>query len=278
MKNKNSFLRRNAAGILIVLLLFSFLVVYFANRIFIIIHSGEAGVIYRVFQGGTVTDQVYGEGLHIVFPWNTMFIYNIRIQEEKRSLDVLTDQGLKIGLNLSIRYHPEADVIGVLHKEVGPDYVEKIVVPEVESAIRTNVGTMTAEELYMTQGNVLEKIVNEALRQTQQRYVQIDDVIIRQINLPPTLTKAIEDKQVQEQIAAAYEYRLKREKDEATRKEIEADGFKRYNEIIAASLTPEILKWKGIEATRELAASPNTKIVVVGNGTNGLPLILGSDK
>jgi regulator of protease activity HflC (stomatin/prohibitin superfamily) len=181
-----------------------------------------------------------------------------------------------INLQLSVRYHPERQFVGVLHQRVGPDYLDKIVIPEVESVIRTTVGRRTAEEVFTTQGSVLQRIVNEAVEEVVQRFVLIDEVIIRKIVLPAFIRQAIETKLEQKELAEAYEFKLRRERDEAKRKVIEAWGLAQYNQVVATSLSPEILQWKGIQVSKELATSENAKMIVIGNGPEGLPIILGS--
>lgn len=271
-------IKKNLPMIIMIVLIILFVVFFFWPRIFIVINSGHAGALYRPLQGGTVTDRVYGEGLHIIPPWNTMHIYNMRVQEFPHEMQVLTQKGLKIHLSLSIRYRPEYDVLGVLHKNVGPDYVEKIVVPEVESTLRTIVGDFDADEVYTTKRAILHKIVNQSLEQVTQKYIKIDDVIVRKVDLPIMIQNAIEAKLEQKHIAEAYIFRLQRETQEAERRRIEATGLRDYNETVRVSLTPEVLQWKGIEATREIATSENSKVVVIGNSSKELPIILGSDR
>lgn len=275
-KRFSGWIKNNLHVLAVVVLLWLFVLVYFWPHIFIRIRSGEAGVQYKLFGGGTVTDYVYGEGLHAIFPWNRIYVYNVRVQEQEHTVDLLTENGLKLTFLLSIRYHPEQDMVGVLHKRVGPDYVEKIVIPQVVSVLRTHVGQSTATEVVTTRRAILEHIFTEAIEEVTQNYITIDQVIIRTITLPPKIQQAVEDKIEQQHIAEAYEFRLQKEQKEAKRKEIEAQGFQRYNEIISQSLTADILKWKGIEATRELATSENSKVIVIGNGDQGLPIILGA--
>ncbi len=255
-----------------------FMVVLIAPRMFYVVKSGEVGVMYKLFGEGTITDELYGEGFHFVAPWNKLYIYDVKIQEVEHDLYVLTKNGLKIHLELSTRFRPEKEVVGVLHQQVGPDYVKKVIIPEVESSLRTTIGQFDADEVYKTQGAILNKIINESLEQVVQRFLKIDDVIIRSIELPKSIQAAIEKKIREKELAKAYEFKIEREKKEAERKTIEAEGFKKYNDIINTSLTPDILKWKGIEATKELAESDNTKIIMIGNGDNGMPLILGAGK
>jgi regulator of protease activity HflC (stomatin/prohibitin superfamily) len=250
------------------------LLMYFQPLIFITIKSGEEGVLYRRFAGGTVTDQTYKEGFHIVYPWNKMTIYNIRVQQKSFSFFVLTAEGLKIELLLSVRYYPRRDALGILHQQIGPDYVEKIVFPEVENTLRVLVGKLALDQLYSNEESLHQMII-KTVAEIETNYIIIEDVILRQIMLPKQVETAIETKIEQKQLAEAYKYRIDREAQEATRKKIEADGISEYNVKIHKSLTPDILKWKGIQATQALAESPNAKIVVIGNGGNQLPIILG---
>lgn len=271
-------IKKNLPIIIMGMLILLLVIFFFWPRIFIVISSGHAGALYRPLQGGTVTDQVYGEGLHIIPPWNTMHIYNMRVQEIPHEMQVLTQKGLKIHLSLSIRYHPEYDVLGVLHQNVGPDYVEKIVLPEVESTLRTIIGDFDAEEVYTTKRAILHKVLNQSLEQVTQKYIKIDDVIIRKVDLPTMIQNAIEEKLEQQQLAEAYVFRLQREEQEAQRRRIEATGLRDYNDTVRASLTPDILQWKGIEATREIATSENSKVIVIGNSSKELPIILGAER
>ncbi len=268
-------LRSVMPHILIFVLILLFFIIYLAPYIFITVRAGESAVLWRRFFGGTETDRVYGEGWHMIWPWDKMTIYNVRIQEVRPSIDVLTKRGLKINLLISIRYHPERDILGVLHQRVGTNYVDKIVIPEVESTLRTTIGTLEIDEVYGTKRTMLHQILNEALEQVTRSYVKIDDVIIRKVELPDFIKKAIEAKLEQKQLSEAYEFKLERERKEAERKEIEASGYARYNQIITVSLNDQLLKWQGIQATRELASSTNAKVVVIGNGPKGLPVILG---
>ncbi len=259
-------------------LVFLFIVVLIAPRMFYIVRSGEVGVMYKLFGAGTVTDHLYSEGFHFVAPWNKMYVYNVKIQEIQHNLSVLTKNGLKIKLDLSIRFKPEKELVGVLHQQVGEDYAQKVIIPEVESSLRTTIGQFDEDEVYKTQGAILNKIVNESLEQVVQKFLKIDDVIIRSIELPPSIQAAIEKKIREKELTKAYEFKIEREVKEAERKRIEAEGYKRYNDILNSSLSSNVLKWKGIEATKELAESPNTKVILVGNSEGSLPVILGSDK
>ncbi len=267
-------IRRNWHFVAILLMIFLLIAAYLYDRIVITVKPGEGGVLYKRFGGGTVIDKVYAEGIHFILPWDYMFIYNVRVQETSRDFDVLTKNGLKVHLYISIRFAPEYHLLGVLHQRVGPNYVNIVVVPEIEAVLRVIIGRMEAEEVYTTERAIIEKSLNEAVEQVAQRFVIVDDVIIKKIHLPSSVEKAIQNKIEQKHIAEAYIFRLQREKREAERKRIEAQGIHDYNRTVAQSLTPEVLRWKGIQATLELSRSSNAKVVVVGSGgTGGLPLI-----
>jgi regulator of protease activity HflC (stomatin/prohibitin superfamily) len=273
-----AFMNRNQPHLVISALMLLFIVAILAPRIFVTIGSGEKGVLFRSIRGGTVTDRIYGEGLQVIYPWDTMHVYNTRVQEHHQPIEVLTRNGLTTKLEISIRYRPERQFLGVLHQNVGPDYLANIVIPEVISVLRTETGRLTAEELFGTERAILERVFAGSAKRVLPNFVEIEAVIIRKIEFPPLVKAAIEEKIEQQHLAESYEFRLSREQQEAKRKEIEALGHRVYNETVAPSLSEDILRWKGIEATREIATSKNAKVIVVGTGPNGLPIILGGDK
>ncbi len=245
-------------------------------QVVITINSGEGGVLYRRFFG-TDTERVYTEGIYAIFPWNTMYIYDTRIQTVLHEFNVLTNQGLPIHLSLAIRFRPEYDMLGLLHQQVGPNYINTIIAPEVESVLRKRLSPYTPEDIYMNKDRILTTVVIEAIEALGQKYITANDVIIREISLPPTIRQAIEAKLTEQQRYQAYVYRLKREEHEAKRKAIEAEGIKNYQDTVAKTLSDKLLKWQGIQATLELAKSSNSKVVVIGAGSSGMPLILGGD-
>jgi regulator of protease activity HflC (stomatin/prohibitin superfamily) len=265
-------IKSNSAVFIVVLLIALFVVAYLFNSIVYTISSGEGGVLYRRFFGGTVVDKVYPEGIHFIFPWDRMYIYNVRVQEVPYEFDVLTKKGLRVQLRISIRYAPEYDLLGVLHQKVGPDYVNKVVIPEIESVLRVIIGQMDAEEVYTTKTAVIEKAINEAIEQVSQRFIKVDDVIIKRLQLPPSVEDAIRYKIEQKHLAEAYIFKIEREEREAERKRVEAGGIRDYNEIVQSSLSDKILYWKSIQASLELSKSQNSKVVVIGGGKNGLPI------
>ena len=248
-----------------------FLVVFLlvVHRVLILIGPGEAGVLFRTFGGGTDIEKVYPEGLRIIWPWDRMFIYNCRVQEHAHYFHVLTVNGLKVHLDLSIRYRPERALVAKLHKDVGEDYVNIVVIPEIENVLRVLIGRLNAEEVYTTKRSLIEKAISEAIEQIAQRYVNVDNVIIKRMQLPESVAESIREKMRLKHEAAAYVYRLEREEEEKKRKGIEAEGLERFS----LALSPEIIQYMGIQATLQLAQSNNSKVVIVGGGERGLPII-----
>ena len=248
-----------------------------SNTTFLTIQPGKKGVEFKRFGGGLDKDNIYDQGFHIIMPWNKVFIYDVRTNEGFETMDVLSKNGLNISVELSYRYQPMPDKIGYLHDEIGTEYVKRILMPEIRSATREVIGQYLPEELYSTKR---EAIQDEIFKQTAAaigpKHLIIDAVLIRSVKLPAKLEDAIEQKLKEEQLSLQYEYKLDRERQEAERRIIEAQAKADANRILNASLTDKILKDKGIEATLELAKSPNTKTVIVGGGDGGLPLILNN--
>lgn len=269
--------RENRTRWIVSTLVFLLLLAILWPWVFVTIHAGEAGVYYKRFGGGTVVDKVYGEGFHVVAPWDIMTVYNVRFQTTPHELDVLTGKGMQVHIKMAIRYQPEYDTLGVLHQKVGPDYFNKIIVPDVEATIRKVVGKYDVEQLYASEKDILQKLTNEAFSSANDKYLKIDSLLLTKIEMPLKIKEAIEKKQEEQQLAEAYLYKLAREKQEAERKAIEAKGVQTANTIIASSLSEQILRWKGIEATLDVSKSPNSKIVLFGSGKTGLPLLFDTD-
>jgi len=277
MNKLRSWAKVNSPYLIVGALLLILAIILLWSRILVVIKPGEAGVLYRMLTTGTVTDHVYAEGLHIVMPLNTMYKYDTRVQITLHELDVLTSSGLPIKLSLAVRYQVTYDLLGILHQQVGPDYPNKIILPQIESVLRRNIGQYTPEDIYTNRAGVLSKIISLALEEVGRRFIQVDDIIIRSVQLPEGVQKSIETKLVNEQQFLAYKFRLKMEAEEATRKGIEAEGIAAYQKTISKTLNDKLVQWQGIQATLELAKSPNSKVIVIGAGKAGLPIIL-SDK
>ena len=240
------------------------------------ITSGEAGVKYSLLSG-TDLDKTYGEGLNIHPPWVKIIPYDARVQEQLEQITALSSDGLSISMDASIRWRPVIEELPELHTTYGEGYFSKLVQPELRSAAREIVGQYTPEELYSSRRTELQQQIVQRVRQgVDGQYVQIDAVLIRNVGLPEQIQRAIENKLTEEQAVERYFFTLQKDSLEAKRKEIEATGQAEYQRIITESLSPEFLRFKGIEATQQLAESPNTKTVIVGGGESGLPVILGN--
>ena len=241
------------------------------------IGSGEAGVIYRTFGGGVDTEKTLDEGFHIIAPWNNVIKYEVRQQEIYENMSVLSSNGLEIALDISTWYQPVFDELGLLHKTKGADYLNRIIKPSIRSATRSVVGRYTPEQIYSSKRDAIqEEIFAETKKILNDQYVQLNRILVRDVTLPPTIKEAIERKLGQEQESLEYEFRLEKAEKEAERQRIEAQGKADANTILSQSLTDKILRDKGIDATLKLAESSNSKVVVVGGGDEGLPLILGN--
>lgn len=255
------------------------ILVIFIAKSTVTIDSGEAGVLYRTFGGGVVTDEPpLGEGFHLVAPWNKVFVYEVRQQSIDEEMRVLSSNGLEIRLDASVWYQPDYEDLGKLHQEKGEKYVSRLLQPAIRSATRAVVGRYNPEQLYASKREAIQKeIFEETQLLLEDQYVQVNEVLVRDVSLPPTIKEAIERKLRQEQESLEYEYRLTKAQQEAERQRIDAEGKARANRILNESLTEKVLQEKGIQATLELAKSNNAKTVIIGSGEDGLPLILGSN-
>lgn len=235
--------------------------------------TGHVGVL-TLF--GKVTGETLGEGIHIINPLKTNNEMSVQTQTLKESANVPSSEGLMMSLDTSLIYHLNPDRAADVFQRIGADYEEKVVEPTLRSAIRESTASHAANALYTGEREMVAKQVFEQVtEQLAKRGLAVENVLLRDVQLPATLKASIEAKQQAEQEALAMNFRLQKEKQEAERKRIEAAGVRDFQQIVAQGITPSLLEWKGIEATETLAKSPNTKVVVVGNQKNGLPLILG---
>lgn len=241
------------------------------------IGPGEGGVLFERFGDGINTDKTYGEGFQIVAPWNTMLIHKVRQQSISDEMNVLSVNGLEVKVNGTIWYQPEYAELGKLIKTKGEDYVSELLSPAVNAAARSVVGRYTPEQLYSSKRDVIEQeILDEVVNLLKGQFLQVKRVLVEDVELPLTIKNAIEGKLKQEQESLEYEFRLVTAEKEAQKQRIEAKGKADANRILSASLNDRILQDKGIEATIKLAESDNSKVVVIGSGEGGLPLILGN--
>jgi regulator of protease activity HflC (stomatin/prohibitin superfamily) len=237
------------------------------------IPSGHAGVYYSLLFGGTDTRHIRKEGIQFKLPWDTIFDYDVRIQQMTYKYSVISSDGLTVEFNTSVRWRPRLESLGMLQKQIGPDYALKIVIPETQTALREVVGNTPIDQIYSTNVIILQRAVVRAVEGVSGNYIIIDNILITDVDIPEALRKAIEAKVTQFQNSLQYDYVLSVAKKEAERKRIEAEGIRDFQNIVTPGISENFLRWKGIEATLDLARSDNSKVVVIG-AQNGLPLIL----
>jgi prohibitin 1 len=237
------------------------------------VESGHVGVL-TLF--GRVTGEVLPEGIHLVNPFKSNHEMSIRTQEIKESASVPSSEGLVMNLDTSLIYHLNGNHAAQVYQKIGPNYESVLIEPNLRAAIREATAAHTANALYTGEREMVAKQIFGLMSAllTDRGFV-IESILLRDIQLPSTLKASIEAKQQAEQEALAMSFRLQKEKQEAERKRIEAEGIRDFQQIVAQGISTQLLEWKGIEATENLAKSSNSKVVVIGNSKNGLPLILG---
>jgi prohibitin 1 len=243
------------------------------------IPSGYAGLMFRTFNDGISTEETpFGQGFHFKAPWNRVLEYEVRQQESLEHLNVLSSNLLKIELDVTVFHQPILTELGRLEIERGRNYEKDVIVPSMRAVAREVFAKYLPEEINTSKrGEIQADITNLLALKLAENYVQLNDVLIRNIKLPKTLEDAIERKLQQEQQSLEYEFRLEKEAKEADRKRIEAQGIQDFQDIVSEGISEELLRWKGIEATAELSKSANSKVVIIGGGEDGLPIILGGN-
>ena len=271
------FLKRNLEFFIVFGLISLFVFFYLWDSICVTVYPGHAGVKFRrFFNKGTVIERSYEEGLHFLLPWNKMYVYDVRIQELKQQVEVLSQNGLTIKVVVSVRYYLLKGEVPLLHQRVGEDYRNKVIIPSTISSVREVIGKYLPEQLYTTARHVIQdEIMVGTIEETGRLPIVYSDMIIEVIKLPEMINIAIETKLKHQQEYLEYQYKLLKTTAEKERKIIEATGIKEYQQIIAQSLSTPLLKWQGIQATKDIATSTNSKIIVIG-GKDGLPIILNT--
>ncbi len=278
MNNKKFPMLITVAVILIIV------IISFTAATFTIIQPGERGILFRPWSSGLDRDNIYKEGVHIIAPWNEMYVYDVREQSIEfsaenplyQTLDVLDKNGLTIEVEVTVRFYPNFEHMAKIHEKFGETYIEKLIIPEVRSSVRKIMGKYKAEEIYSTfRQEVEEAIIKETKTNLETNDIMMTALLVRSIVIPNDIKIAIESKLTKEQEALSKEYDLAIAEQNYKIDSINAEAIANYNRIINASLTDKILQQKGIDATIKLSESQNTKVVIVGSGNDGLPLILG---
>jgi regulator of protease activity HflC (stomatin/prohibitin superfamily) len=269
-------------------LLFLLIIAVLSPRMFITIPAGHEGALFRRFQGGTDVEQAYDEGFHIIWPWNTMYIYDVRFQNQSSKFDAHTSDGLNLIADVAFRFRVTRRNVPLLHKYIGPDYVQKLILPSLGARVREEVSRHTPEEVYSTKRLEIQQRIRDGMRREFEmdpeadtllqrvEFVELDEIFLRDVELPESLQKSMIEKDQQLQMMLEYDYRIEREKKESERKRIEAEGIRQFQDIVKDGITDRYLMWKGIDATLQLAQSPNSKVIVIGNTKTGLPILLGN--
>jgi regulator of protease activity HflC (stomatin/prohibitin superfamily) len=294
------FVERRLPIIVIYLMVITLVGAILAPHVVVTVPSGHVGLMWKRFRGGTVLDprQLKDEGLRVLLPWDKMFLYDLRLQTTTDTYNAITKDGVSINATISIRFRLKHDAVPQLHQAIGPDYIARLVRPEIGSRMREVIADYTAEEVYSTKRQDVQRGIRghtqkmlsektmertaeqseygDAYRVPMDELLNLLDTLVLGIVLPPTVVNAINRKVEQYYLSEEYVFRVAREKKESERKKIEAEGISEFQRIVSQGISDSYLRWRGIEATLQLAQSPNSKIVVIGNSKDGMPIILGN--
>ena len=236
------------------------------------IPTGNVGVL-TLF--GRVTGETLPEGIHLINPLKSVQKLSVQTQSLKESANVPSNEGLILALDTSLLFRLDKSKAAYVYQTMGEPYVEKVVEPTLRAAIRAATSAHSANALYTNARELVQaQIQDELTKELAPRGVIVENVLLRDVQLPAMLKGSIEAKQQAEQDALRMSFILQKEKQEAERKRIEAQGIADFQKIVATGISAQLLEWKGIEATEKLAASSNAKVVIIGNPKNGLPLVL----
>jgi len=254
------------------------LLIIFWSRMTVTIGAGQSGVVFNTFGNGIDLEQPpIEEGFHFIAPWNKVYIYSVRQKEKAEDMMMLSSNGLEIRIDVSAWFWPNRSQLAFLHKKIGTNFESQVVTPAMRAAARSVIGRYTPEEIYSTKRDANQnEIYDETKKILDEKYIHLDKMLIRSVILPATIKSAIESKLKQEQLALEYKFKIQRASKEAERQRIAAEGEAAANKIINSSLTDNLLKMRGVEATIKLSESPNSKTVIIGGGKDGLPLILNN--
>ena len=297
-------LLRHLPGLSFIVLLGLLAVVVLWPYVVITVPSGYVGVLWKRFNGldmycwcwvgrGTVLDprELREEGLHIIWPWDKLYLYNLRLQSTQQTYNAISKDGVNVKAQISVRYQLLHNSVAVLHKFIGPDFLTSVVNPEIGSQARQVISQYTAEAVYTSRAqkslaaNLNRLVQPEAMEQPDPKHyneflqdaIQILDTLVLSIELPPDIVAAINRQTEQFYMIQEYKFRVEREAEESKRKQIEADGIAAFQKTVSQGISESYLRWRGIEATLLLSQSPNAKVVVIGSGRDGLPIILNAE-
>ncbi|MGJ8688146.1 MAG: prohibitin family protein [Gammaproteobacteria bacterium] len=277
-------------GFIFTVLLLLFLLIVLWERIVHVVPAGHGGVvwhsIYAPWLGGKQSWPVE-EGVELIWPWDRFYLYDLRLMTHTETYQVVSQEGLHFEIDMTFRWRVDQENLVSLNQAVGKEYLQSMLVPEIGSVLREIVAQYPAEAVYTVSREVVQNDLyaeitsgslpnhlGSRLSQELDDTILLQDTLMTSVRLPSSLKEAIERKLAESELVAQYEFRVERERLESERKQIEAEGIRNFQETVAPAITDSYLQWRGIEATLELAKSTNSKIVVIGNSSNGLPLIL----
>ncbi len=264
-------MKPRAAFFVVILVVFVLLLFRSAR----VVPAGHVGVL-DLF--GNVRPEALPSGLHFVNPLASVHRMSVQTHEVKETMDTPSSEGLIVHLDVSILYHLDPAKATDVYRTIGRDYETVLVKPNVRSAVREVTSSYQAKALYSPEREKMSSEINQhIIAAVEPRGMVIERMLLRDVALPLRLQQAIQEKLSAEQEAARMQFVLLKEKQEAERKKIEAEGISSFQKIVAEGINDNLLKWKGIEATKELALSHNSKVVIIGSGKEGLPVILGGD-
>lgn len=289
------FVDRRLPSLVIYLMVLTLVGVVLFPHVVVTVPSGQVGVLWKRFGGGTVLDprQLKDEGLHFVWPWNEVFLFDLRLQSITETYNAISSDGVSLGATLIIRFRLQRDAVPVIHQAIGRENLQLLARPGIGSLTREVIAQYTAEQVYSTarqeiqdkirslaedrlSEKMMEREGDEPYRVSLKDTLIIYDTLVQSIELPQLVVNAINRKTEQYYISEEYKFRVEREKRESERKKIEAEGIREFQTIVSQGISDSYLRWRGIEATLQLAQSTNSKVVVIGSAKDGLPLILGN--
>ena len=294
------FIERSLPIIIIYLLVITLVGFLVAPNVFVNVPTGNVGILWKRFRGGTQLDPrlLKDEGLRVVWPWDKLFLYDLRLQTTTDTYNAISKDGVNLTATINIRFRLKHDAIPQLHQSIGPEFIARLVSPEIGNRAREIIAEYTAEEVYSTKRQEIQKRIRthtqamlgqsmiqrmseeseygEHYRLSLDAMLNLYDTLVLGLELPASVVAAINRKVEQYYLVQEYGFRVEREKKESERKKIEADGIAAFQQTVTQGISDSYVRWRGIEATLQLAQSPNTKIVIIGSGKDGLPVILGN--
>ena len=290
------FIERYLPMVVVYLMVATLVAIVLYPHMVVTVPSGYVGVLWKRFGGGTVLDprRLKNEGFNLILPWNEVFLYDLRLQSFTESYNAISSDGVNLTATVIVRFRLQRNAVPVLHQAIGPNYVKVLAMPGIGSLTREVIAQYNAEQVYSTarqeiqdkirslvEARLSEKMMEheddeESYRVPLRDIFILYDILVTGIELPEAIVAAINRKTEQYYIAEEYKFRVEREKRESERKKIEAEGIRDFQQTVTQGISESYLRWRGIEATLQLSQSTNAKVVVIGSGKDGLPIILGN--